>query len=122
LIKTHPVAGWEIISKINFPWPVKEIVLQHHERLDGSGYPSGLIGEEATAEARIVAVADVVEAMSSHRPYRPGLGVGAALEEIEQGRGVIYDPYVVDACIDLFREQDFEWGPTTSQADTAWQS
>lgn len=107
LIKRHPVTGHEILKSINFPWPIAEAVLQHHERLDGSGYPSGLKDEEILPEAKIVAVADVVEAMVSHRPYRAGLGVDAAMEEITRNRGVIYDPVVVDVCIKLFREQGY---------------
>lgn len=107
LIKTHPATGHEILKTVGFPWPVELIALQHHERMDGSGYPHGLSGEEILFEARIVAVADVVEAMSSHRPYRPGLGLKAALAEIEQGRGTSYDAGVVDACLRLFHERGF---------------
>lgn len=107
LIKRHPVTGHEILKSINFPWPIAEAVLQHHERLDGSGYPSGLKDEEILPEAKIVAVADVVEAMVSHRPYRAGLGVDAAMEEITRNRGVIYDALVVDVCVKLFREQGY---------------
>lgn len=107
LIKRHPVTGHEILKSINFPWPIAEAVLQHHERLDGSGYPSGLKDEEILHEAKIVAVADVVEAMVSHRPYRAGLGVDAAMEEITRNRGVIYDALVVDVCVKLFREQGY---------------
>lgn len=107
LIKRHPVTGHEILKSINFPWPIAEAVLQHHERLDGSGYPSGLKDEEILHEAKIVAVADVVEAMVSHRPYRAGLGVDAAMEEIIRNRGVIYDALVVDVCVKLFREQGY---------------
>ena len=103
LIKSHPQAGHDILETIEFPWPVARIVQQHHERLDGSGYPTGLHGEEILLEARIIGIADVVEAMSSHRPYRPGKGIGAALEEITKGRGSLYDPEVVDVCLDLFR-------------------
>jgi putative nucleotidyltransferase with HDIG domain len=107
LVKTHPQVGYEIVKEIEFPWPVAEAVLQHHERLDGSGYPSGLSGEEIILEARVLGVADVVEAMSSHRPYRTALGVDKALEEISQTRGVLYDPGVVDACLRLFAEKGF---------------
>jgi putative nucleotidyltransferase with HDIG domain len=107
LIKRHPVTGHEILKSINFPWPIAEAVLQHHERLDGSGYPSGLKGEEILYEAKIVAVADVVEAMVSHRPYRAGLGVDAAMEEITANKGTRYDPLVVDVCLKLFREQNY---------------
>ena len=85
------------------------MILQHHERLDGSGYPSGLKGDEIILEARILIVADVVEAMSSHRPYRPGLGIEAALEEIKRGRGLCYDPKVVDVCMHLFHDKQFDF-------------
>ncbi len=98
LIRVHPEAGHDIVRSIDFPWPVNDIVLQHHERLDGSGYPQGLEGDQISYGAMIVAVADVVEAMSSHRPYRPALGVEAALDEIRKNRGRLYDPGVVDAC------------------------
>jgi len=104
LIKNHPQVGYDILKDIAFPWPVADIAHQHHERLDGSGYPQGLKGEQICLEARIVAVADVVEAMSSHRPYRAGLGVDKALQEIEQGRGVLFDAQAVDACLRLFRQ------------------
>lgn len=95
------------MRSVDFPWPVAEIILQHHERLDGTGYPCGLRGESILREARILAVADVVEAMSSHRPYRPGLGVMVALAEIERGSGTAYAQDVVDACLRLFREKDY---------------
>jgi len=108
LIKDHPQIGYEILKSIDFTWPVAQIVLQHHERIDGSGYPQGLKGDEILIEAKITGVADVVEAMSSHRPYRPTLGIDKALEEISQNRGILYDPEVVDACIKLFREKDFK--------------
>ena len=107
LIKVHPQAGYDILKGINFPWPIAQMVLQHHERFDGSGYPQGLKGEDILLEARILSVADVVEAMSSHRPYRPGLGIDVALEEITKNRGIFYDPQVVDACVALFREQGY---------------
>ena len=103
LIKTHAQAGYEILREIEFPWPVARTVQQHHERLDGTGYPSGLTGEDIIIEARILSVADAVEAMSSHRPYRPGKGMRSALKEIHKGRGDRYDPRVVDTCITLFR-------------------
>ncbi len=102
IVKTHPKAGYDILKNIEFPWPVAEIVVQHHERLDGSGYPSGLTGEQSTLEARILAVADVVEAMASHRPYRPALGIDRALGEIRGNRGRLYDTEVADACLGLF--------------------
>lgn len=107
LIKTHAQAGYDILKDIDFPWPIAQLVLQHHERLDGSGYPQGLKGDEICLEARILCVADVVEAMSSHRPYRPGLGVDAALHEIIRGRGTQFDPLIVDACSRLFREKNY---------------
>jgi PAS domain S-box-containing protein len=107
LIKTHPEVGYDIVRNIDFIWPVKEMVLQHHERMDGSGYPSGLKGEQIVLEARIIAVADVVEAMSSHRPYRPALGVMHALDEIRSGSGTHYDPAVANACLRLFEKTAF---------------
>jgi HD-GYP domain-containing protein (c-di-GMP phosphodiesterase class II) len=96
-----------VLKNVKFPWPVAEVALQHHERLDGSGYPQGLKGDAILFEARILAVADVVEAMTSHRPYRPGLGIERALAEIERGRGTAYEPAVVDACVKLFREKAY---------------
>lgn len=99
LIKTHCNIGYEILKKVDFEWPVADIVIQHHERIDGSGYPRGLKGSEILIEARIMAVADVVEAISSHRPYRAALGMDAALEEIRKNRGVLYDETAVDACL-----------------------
>jgi len=107
LIREHPEASHALLRAIEFPWPVAEIALQHHERLDGSGYPRGLLGGETRLEARILAVADVVEAMVSHRPYRPALGIEAALTEIEANRGRLYDPAVVDACLAVFRQERF---------------
>ena len=109
LIKTHPQVGFDILKKIELPHPVTQIMLQHHERMDGSGYPAGLQGEEILLEARILAVADVVEAMASHRPYRAALGVKKALEEISKNRGILYDPEVVDACLKLFTEKNFKF-------------
>ena len=108
MVKGHPQAGYEILKNVEFPWPVAQIALQHHERMDGSGYPQGLKGEDILLEARIVAIADTVEAMSSHRPYRAGLGIDKALAEIERGRGSAYDPVVVDACLNLFRNKDYK--------------
>ncbi|MCL4440941.1 MAG: PAS domain-containing protein [Firmicutes bacterium] len=102
IIKTHPQIAYEVLEKIPFEHPVAETVLQHHERLNGSGYPNGLIGDNLLLEARILAVADVVEAMASHRPYRPAIGLDKALAEIESNKGVLYDPEVVDACLRLF--------------------
>jgi len=109
IVKCHSQVGYDILKNIEFPWPVAEIVLQHHERMLGDGYPAGLAGEEILQEARILAVADVVEAMSSHRPYRPALGIKAALEEINRWRGHHYDPVVVDACKKLFEEKNFRF-------------
>ncbi len=107
MLKDHTRVGFEILKNIDFPWPIANIVLQHHERMDGSGYPAGLCGNQIILEARILAVADVVEAMSSHRPYRPALGITMALEEIRQNRGILYDSDVVDACIKLFLEKGY---------------
>ncbi len=109
LIQTHAQVGYDILKDIPFPWPVADIAHQHHERLDGSGYPQGLKGDEIRLEARIVAVADVVEAMSSHRPYRPALGREAALRKIAAHRGEWFDPEAVDACLKLFREGRFDF-------------
>jgi putative nucleotidyltransferase with HDIG domain len=110
LVRQHPQQGYEILKDVQTSWPLAEIVYQHHERLDGSGYPRGLKGEEILLEARILGVADVVEAMASYRPYRPSLGIDAALEEIENKKGLLYDPEVVDACSRLFREKGFDFG------------
>jgi PAS domain S-box-containing protein len=107
LIQTHAQTAYDILKDMEFPWPIAEIVYEHHERLDGSGYPRGLKGVEISLEARILAVADVVEAMSSHRPYRPGLGIDAALAEIAKNSGVLYEPEAVDVCLRLFREKGF---------------
>jgi len=109
LIKTHPLVGYKILKDVEFPWPVAEIVLQHHERMNGSGYPSGLSGENIIIEARILAVADVAEAMASHRPYRPALGIDKALEEISENSGILYDPMVVDACLECITEKGFKF-------------
>ncbi|MCK4240706.1 MAG: PAS domain S-box protein [Candidatus Atribacteria bacterium] len=109
LIKNHSQKGYEILKTIDFSWPVAEIVLQHHEKVNGSGYPRGLKGDEILLEAKIICVADVVEAMSSHRPYRPALGIDKALEEISQNRGIFYDPEVVDVCLKLFKEKSFKF-------------
>ena len=110
LIKIHPQSGYDILKDIEFPWPVARMVLEHHERINGSGYPNGLMGENILMESRILAVADVVESMASHRPYRPSLGIDAALNEIEKNSGAYYDQTVVDACLRLFREQGFKLG------------
>ncbi|HPD57221.1 MAG TPA: PAS domain S-box protein [Smithellaceae bacterium] len=108
LIKTHPSSGHAILKDIEFPWPIARIVLEHHERIDGSGYPCGLKGDEILLESRIVAVADVVEAISSHRPYRAAQGIEAGLEEIEKNKGRLYDAQAVDACLRLFREKHYK--------------
>jgi len=107
LIKQHVNSGYNILKDVDFEWPVALIVLQHHERMDGSGYPQGLMGDQISFEARIMMVADVVEAMSSHRPYRPSLGIEAALKEIEDGAGTRYDSRVSEACLLLFREKGY---------------
>jgi PAS domain S-box-containing protein len=109
IIKMHPQFGYDILKDIDFLWPVALATLQHHERMNGSGYPEGLSGEKIIMEARIIAVADVVEAMFSHRPYRPALGIDAALAEIIANKGTLYDPQVVDACARLFSEKRFQF-------------
>ena len=108
LIKEHSQSGYEMLKDVESPWPLAQIVYQHHERMDGSGYPRNLKGDEILMEARIMAVADVVEAMASHRPYRPGLGIDAALDEIEKNKGIFYDNAVADACLKLFREKGYQ--------------
>jgi response regulator RpfG family c-di-GMP phosphodiesterase len=112
LIKLHCQAGYDILKDIEFPWPISKIVLQHHERMDGSGYPHGVSGEELLLESRILAVADVVEAMASHRPYRAALGLEAATEEISKKKGVLYDPTVVDACVKIISNGKFQFKPS----------
>ena len=107
IIKEHPQVGHNILNTVDFPWPIAQIVLQHHERMDGSGYPNGISGDNILFEARILAVADVVEAMASHRPYRASLGIDIALREILKNRGSFYDPQVVDACLKLFNEKGY---------------
>jgi PAS domain S-box-containing protein len=107
LIREHSQKGYEILKTVEYPWPIADAVLQHHERMDGSGYPQGLSGDEIVIEARIMAVADTIEAMSAHRPYRAGLGLDAALNEIERGNGIQYDPESAEACLQLFREDCF---------------
>jgi len=109
LIQAHSQAGYDILKSVDFPWPVADIVLQHHERMNGSGYPQRLAGEAILREARIVGVADVVETMSSHRPYRPSRGIGSALDEISAQSGVLYDRDAVDACLALMHEERFEF-------------
>jgi len=107
LIKVHPQIGHDILKEIDFPWPIAQTVLQHHERLDGSGYPSGLKNDEVILEAKILAVADVVEAITSHRPYRPALGIKKAIAEINREQGTLYDHVVVESCLKLFQDKNY---------------
>lgn len=107
LIKTHPRVGYDILKEIEFPWPIAQMVHQHHEKINGSGYPRGLSGEDILLEARILCVADVVEAIASHRPYRPALGIDTALKEISDNAGKLYDPDAAKACLRLFKEKRF---------------
>ncbi|KFZ45071.1 hypothetical protein KD27_01575, partial [Smithella sp. D17] len=109
LIKTHSQSGYNILKDIDFLWPVAQIILQHHERINGSGYPNGLTEEQILLESQILAVADVVEAISSHRPYRPAFGINIALNEITKNRGILYNPDIVDACLRLFGEKNFKF-------------
>jgi HD-GYP domain-containing protein (c-di-GMP phosphodiesterase class II) len=108
LIKSHPYVGYDIIKVIQFPWPIAHMILQHHERVNGSGYPSGLSQQDILIEARILAVADVIDAMSSDRPYRPALGMDQALLEIIKNKSVLYDGDVVDACLRVFNQNGFK--------------
>lgn len=108
MIKTHPQAGFDILKDIEFPWPIARMVLEHHERMDGSGYPNGLTGDKLLIESRIIAMADVVEAIASHRPYRPALGLDKALGEISRNRGALYDPGAVDACLALIEQKGYQ--------------
>ena len=109
MIKTHPIVGFDILKNIDFPWPIAQIMLEHHERVDGSGYPSGKSGESISFESKIIAVADVVEAITSHRPYRAALGVKKALEEIRNNSGILYDAKIVDTCCRLFKKNGFKF-------------
>lgn len=109
LIKNHPKIGYEILKKVDFPWPVAEIIFQHHEKIDGSGYPRELKRDEILIEAKILCVADVVEAMSSYRSYRPAISIDRTLNEISENKDVLFEPEVVDACLKLFREKDFKF-------------
>jgi HD-GYP domain-containing protein (c-di-GMP phosphodiesterase class II) len=111
LIQSHSQVGHDILNDIEFSWPIAEMVLQHHERIDGSGYPRGLKGDDILLEARILAISDVVEAMASHRPYRAALGIEAALEEIEKNKGILYDPEAAGTCLKLFRKKEFKFKP-----------
>jgi HD-GYP domain-containing protein (c-di-GMP phosphodiesterase class II) len=108
LIKDHPQTGYDILKDIDFNTPVADIVLQHHERLDGSGYPNGLAGDDILIEAQVIGVADVIEAMASHRPYRPALGIDIAIDEIKNNRGVMYDSDVLDAAVDIFSDSSYQ--------------
>jgi HD-GYP domain-containing protein (c-di-GMP phosphodiesterase class II) len=108
VIKDHAQSGYEMLKNVESPWPLAQIVYQHHERMNGTGYPRNLKGDEILLDARIMAVADVVEAMASHRPYRPALGIEVALEEIEKNKGTFYDAAVADACLKLFREKGYK--------------
>jgi HD-GYP domain-containing protein (c-di-GMP phosphodiesterase class II) len=107
MIKTHPQAGYDILKPIEFPWPIARMVLEHHERMDGTGYPNGLRAGDILVESRILALADVIEAISTHRPYRPALGVDAALAEVESGAGVLYDAEAAEASRRLFRDRGY---------------
>ena len=118
LIREHAETGYVILNDIDFPWPIAQIVRQHHERLDGSGYPWKLKGDEILIQARILGVADTVDAMISHRPYRAGLGVELALDEIIRNKKVLYDHAVVDACVTLFREEGFDFAHPKDSAET----
>lgn len=109
LLQSHSEIGYQVLQHLTITWPVAETVRQHHERLDGSGYPDGLKGDEINISARILGVADVVEAINSHRPYRPSLGIDRALEEIADNAGILYDPEVVDICLRLFTIKDFKF-------------
>lgn len=109
LIQSHCNEGYDILKNIEFPWPIAETILQHHERIDGSGYPYGLKDKDILLEAKILAVADTIEAMSSHRPYRPAIGLNKALKEIAKNKGILYDGLTVDVCIDLFKNKKFKF-------------
>jgi len=107
LIRNHVKVGYDILKSAEFPWPIAEVIVQHHERIDGSGYPFGLSGEEILLEAKIIGVADAIEAIASHRPYRPALGLEKALDEVSEKKGILYDPDVVDACLRLFSDKGY---------------
>lgn len=107
LVKNHPRTGYEILEKVDFPWPIAEIVFQHQEKIDGSGYPRGLKGDEILIEAKILGVANVVEAMSSYKSYRPALSIDEALVEISKNKNILFDPKIVDTCVKLFKEKGF---------------
>jgi putative nucleotidyltransferase with HDIG domain len=112
LVKSHPQVGYDLLKAIEFPWPVAMIIKQHHERIDGSGYPKNLKGKDIMIEAKILAVADVVEAMASHRPYRPALGLDKALDEIRKNSGILYDTRIVNACLKIFKNGEFDFSET----------
>ncbi len=109
LIKVHSQVAYDILKTIEFPWPIADIVYQHHERLNGSGYPLGISEDAIKLEAKILGVADVVEAMASHRPYRPAVGIDLAIEEIKRNKGILYDPDVVDTCVELFEKKGYRF-------------
>ena len=109
ILRRHPTTGAEILESVDFPWPISKIVQQHHERLDGSGYPDKLQGDNILIEAQVITVADVVEAMASNRPYRPSLGIQEALLELELNKGLLYNEIVVETCLSLFKIQEFEF-------------
>jgi HD-GYP domain-containing protein (c-di-GMP phosphodiesterase class II) len=109
MMMTHAQGGYDVLNGVKFPWPLAQIILQHHERLDGSGYPNGLKGDQILLEARIIAVADTVEAMSGHRPYRASLGMKEALAEIRGNKGKLFDSRVVEACVDLVENKGFHF-------------
>jgi HD-GYP domain-containing protein (c-di-GMP phosphodiesterase class II) len=109
MVKTHSQIGYDIIKNIEFPWPIPSAVLQHHERINGTGYPSGLYDKDIIIEAKIIGVADVVESMSSYRPYRAAFGIEKALEEILKNKSILYDPAVADACAKIFAENKFKF-------------
>lgn len=114
-IKRHPQIGYDILKKVDFKWPLADIVIQHHERLNGKGYPQGLEETEILLEAKIIAVADVVEAISKARPYREALGNDVAMDEIRKFKGIQFDPQVVDACLELFEKEGFEFSIKSPQ-------
>jgi HD-GYP domain-containing protein (c-di-GMP phosphodiesterase class II) len=107
-MKTHVLSGYDILKDIDFPWQIARMVLEHHERMNGSGYPNGLTGDNLLAESRILSVADVVDAIASHRPYRPAWGIDVAMYDIKGDRGILYDPEVVDVCLRLFNEKGYK--------------
>lgn len=118
IIKTHPRIGYKILKTINFPWPIAEIVLQHHERIDGSGYPDRLAGDEMLIESKVIGLADVIDAINSNRPYRPSLGITNALDEIWYNRDILYDRTVVDACFRVFLKNKFDFYKDTEVQKT----